>query len=151
MKRRLLRLVDNPHPHEERLPPRLSQWLIQSLTRWTATYAILQGIAIILGGRQRWVAKALQVALSVPGAPTSWGIVLALFGVIVLWCTFNYKPRLALLGMLGIGAWAFFFALALIPAVIEPNSRITSTGIGTYIYVGVGACLLGYAYLKAVP
>ena len=134
-----------------RLSPDLSQWTVQSLTRLTATYAILQGCGIVLGGRDRWGSQALRIALAVPGAPASWGWVLLGLGVLALALTFHRRSRGVLFAMLGIASWSMFFAVALTPTVVENGSRVATTGPLTYAFIAVTACVLGMAYRRSRP
>lgn len=131
------------------LSPSLSQWTVQALTRLTATYAIAQGAGIVIGGRHRWGSPALRLALSVPGAPASWGIVLFLFGGVALALTFARHPKLVVWPMLAIASWSFFFALALAPSIIQAGSHVATTGAPTYAFVAVTACVLGIAYRRS--
>jgi hypothetical protein len=133
---------------ELRLDARLAQWVVQALTRLLATYAILQGVFIVLGGRERWTGRSLATALLLPGAPASWGVVLAFFGVLCLLGTFTTRMTLTAAGAFGIGAWSIFFAASqLITFFQAPN--VPTTGIFTYSHLAVSACVLAWLYWKS--
>ena len=134
-----------------RLAPDLAQWTVQALTRLTATYAVVQGAGIIIGGPDRWGSRALRVALSVPGAPASWGWALLGLGILTLALTFYNRHRLVLVSMFGIATWSMFFAVSLTPSVLEQGSRVATTGPLTYGFIAVAACVLGVAYRQSGP
>lgn len=134
-------------PHR-RIDPAAAQWLIQSLTRMLATYAVIQGVGIILGGSARWEGNpALAAALSFPGAPASWGFVLGGCGLVTLTGTF-VSARAARYGASGISAWSLFFALTLAQNVID-SPKASTTGPGTYAFLGFTAAFLAVAYRNA--
>lgn len=133
---------------ERRLPPDLAQWVVQALSRLLATFAILQGAAIILGGRDRWQGSGFTVAMTVPGAPATWGWALLGFGAAALWATWAPKRRVAAVALTGIGAWCLFFAGSFVKVVLDiPNAP--TTGIFTYGFMAVFACVLAVAYRRS--
>jgi hypothetical protein len=113
-----------------------------------ATYAIFQGVVICLGGSERWRGAALAVAMQVPGAPATWGVALAIFGVLALGGTFLVKMHLTSGSLWLIGAWCMFFALSQFLVVVK-DAHAGTTGVGTYGVLAVTAYVLAYAYRKA--
>jgi len=132
----------------QRLDPHVAQWVVQAATRLTSTFAIVQGVAIVGGGPARWQGPAFATALTVPGAPGSWGVVLFLFGAAGLAGTFTYRERLVAAGMTGICAWCMFFAMSFVKTAHE-NSRAATTGIWAYGFICIVALLLAGAYLQS--
>jgi hypothetical protein len=134
------------------LNPQIARWMLQAITRLIGTYAILQGIVIIIGGRERWSGKSFAVALTVPGAPATWGVVLMLCGLLTLLGTFVRVrlagPRVALVGTMGIAAWCLFFAASLLLTALADH-RASTTGIGTYLLFAILAAILAVAYLHS--
>lgn len=128
-----------------RLDAAAAQYLMQLLTRLFATYAIVQGAGIILGGSQRWSSsKALATALALPGAPATWGALLLLAGALALYGTFR-SPRVTRIGCFGISVWSFCFALALVPNLVTSFTAST-TGVFVYGKDAIAAMVLAVAY-----
>ena len=136
--------------HEQRLNQQISQWTVQALTRLLATFAILQGVGIVLGGPTRWVGPAFALALSVPGAPATWGITLGALGAVALAGTFSARHSLTGLACVAIGAWSLFFAGSFL-ITAQCSSTAATTGIFAYGHLCVLACTLGVAYWKSAP
>lgn len=135
-------------PTELNLAPRLSQWAVQALTRLVATYAVIQGILIVTGGPKRWSSPGLAVAMSVPGAPASWGISLGIFGLITMCATFTYRQMLVAVGVFMIGVWCFFFCTASLLSVIRTPTTAT-TGVPTYTVLSIIAMTLAVIYYRS--
>jgi hypothetical protein len=135
-------------PTHRHLPDELSRWSVQALTRLFATYAIAQGVIIVMGGAERWRGAALAVAMQVPGAPATWGIALGVFGVLALGGTFLVRLRLTALALWLIGAWCMFFAISQLLVVVNEPTAAT-TGIGTYTVLAVAASVLAVTYRRA--
>lgn len=133
---------------ERRLQPDLAQWIVQALTRLLATYSLIQGAGIILGGPDRWQGKGLAVAMSVPGAPASWGWALTTLGVICLTATFKPAARTVALSLAGIGAWSFFFAITLAVTTAQ-TPTVATTGAPTYTLAAIIAGVLAVPYWKS--
>lgn len=133
---------------ERRLQPDLAQWVVQSLARLLATFAILQGGAIIVGGTDRWRGPSFAVALTVPGAPATWGWALAIFGALALYGTFHPRHRLTGWALAAIGAWCMFFAGSFV-IVLTQLEHAPTTGIFTYGFMAVFACILSVAYSRS--
>lgn len=133
---------------ERRLDARLSQWTVQTLTRLFGTYGIVQGFFIVLGGPQRWQSPGLSAAMSIPGAPGSWGVALMVLGAVALAGTFHPRMRVVLAGLLGIAAWDLFFAGTLAKVVLE-SPNVATTGVFVYSRDGIAACILAVAYWRS--
>lgn len=132
-----------------KLEPNLARWVIQALARLLATYALVQGVVIVMGGAQRWRGSALAIAMQVPGAPATWGIALGICGALALLGTFRARMLLTSAALSLIGAWCMFFAISqLIVVVRDPHAG--STGVGTYTVLAIIAAVLSVAYRKAI-
>jgi hypothetical protein len=139
------------HPmHERRLPPDLSQWVVQALSRLLATYAIFQGATIILGGPERWQGQAFITALTFPGAPASWGFALLTFGSLALAGTFTPRMRLTACALFLVGVWSLFFTITLAKTALEVPTAAT-TGVFVYGHMTVTACVLAVTYGRSRP
>jgi hypothetical protein len=133
------------------LSPHVSQWMVQAITRLVATYAIVQGLLIIIGGRHRWSAPSFSTAMTVPGAPASWGVALLVFGVLTLGGTFiltSLGTKLVAVGTSGTSAWCVFFAGSLAVAAWH-NPQASTMGVLTYVLFAVMAASLAVAYLHS--
>lgn len=97
---------------ELKINPRVAQVAVQMTARLIATFAIIQGVTIIIGGPHRWSGLSYSVALKAPGAPASWGIVLLLFGVAALAGSLLDRLELVTWGVFLTGLWCLFFALS---------------------------------------
>lgn len=135
---------------ERRLAPELSQWVVQSLSRLLATYAILQGLFIVIGGAARWSGKSLATALAFPGAPASWGLILFALGVIALACTFRPRMRAVAASLFAIAVWDLFFAVSLLITLLQEPTAPT-TGFFVYGHQAVLACVLAVTYVRSRP
>jgi len=130
------------------LHPQIAQWTVQALTRLLATFAIIQGVAIVVGGPGRWRGPSFTTALSVPGAPASWGIVLGVLGTVALLGTFTRHHTATGIAAIGIGAWSMFFATSFVITAARYEGAAT-TGIFTYGQLCVASVVLGVAYAKS--
>ena len=54
------------------------------VVRAIATWAIFQGLMLIIGGEARWTSPVYDVADLMPGAPLTWGIIVLVGGIIIL-------------------------------------------------------------------
>lgn len=133
---------------ERRLHPAVSQWILLSLTRLFATYAILQGAAIIVGGRDRWRGPSFATALEVPGAPESWGWALGVFGAVALYGTFRSLMATTALAMFLVGVWSTFFAGSFVVSLFRVENAATS-GIFTYGCMAVTSYVLAVGYWQS--
>jgi len=97
-------------PTEFELDEHGSQWVVQALARLLGTFAIIYGAFTVAGGKIRWSGPSFTTALTVPGAPATWGIFLACAGLVVIVATFARRRRVAVAGLGLIAAWAILFA-----------------------------------------
>lgn len=134
---------------ERNLDARLSQWIVQSLARLLATYAIFQGLFIIVGGADRWRGASLTTALAFPGAPASWGVILLACGVLTLAATFRPRMRVVSWALFAIAVWDLFFALSLLATLLRYPEAPT-TGVFVYGHQAVLACFLAFAYRRSL-
>jgi len=131
------------------IDPRIAQWTVQAFARLLATYAIVNGVHIILSGASRFSAISYETAMRVPGAPTSWGVILVIAGVIALFGTLTFRPSVACVGLWIGGVWSMFFAVTFIASFFKhPGGN--PTGMWAY---GLLCCLFyiaSAAYKMAV-
>lgn len=134
----------------QRLDATASKILVQMLARALALYGVVQGVGILLGGSGRWDGvPALELALAVPGAPPTWGVVILVLGVACMVGTYR-SVRVTKWACYGIGGWGVFFALSLIPVVLtEPHAA--TTGPPVYFLQAFVATAIGVAYRQARP
>jgi hypothetical protein len=121
--------------------------VVTATTRLMATFAAFQGLFIILGHKERWGSPALKTALQFPGAPESWGAVLMVCGLMALAGSLTRRWWLIRAGMLGIAIWCFFFASTFVYTAITDH-RAGTTGILTYVVIGLFCCLMAVAYKR---
>lgn len=126
----------------------VAQWVVQALTRLIATYAIGQGLGIIVGGRIRWSSAAYQDALTMPGAPGSWGVALFLIGIWTLAATFTRHHRNVTIAMAFLATWSGVFALFFASAAFGDHHAST-TPIWVYGKDAVGCAVLAAAYWQS--
>lgn len=92
-----------------------------------ATYSMLLGMLIIVGGPSRFSAIGYKTAMYVPGAPASWGIVLLVAGMLAFFGLKNRQYMVGAWGMFISGAWCFAFGGAfLISSIQYPNANLTA-------------------------
>lgn len=97
---------------ERRIDTYTAQWTTQALARLMCTFAIVQGVTIIVTGDERWASRSYATAMAVPGAPESWGYVLAGVGVTGLCASLLGRVTAVVLPLFLGGVWCAFFALA---------------------------------------
>lgn len=108
------------------------------LTLAMGLFAVALGVAIVVGHREAWSGPEYNTALQVPGAPESWGWVLAALGLFIIigkWA-FSHSRKLLLVGLVGCGLWYTFFALAFLDAHLS----IPGAGPGqaiTYLFIAL--------------
>lgn len=130
------------------LNPRLAQWIVQSIGRLLATFAILQGLNITFGGARRWGTDAFVIAMLVPGAPPTWGVVLLILGIIALVGSLKARFTPVVIGMLGGSVWCGFFALSFAISTLR-NENAATTGVWAYGAFAVLFALIAVAYKES--
>lgn len=132
-------------PPETTLDARIAQWTTQALARLLATFALLQGGNIIVGGRARWSAESFTIALTVPGAPPSWGWALALPGALALAGSLLARRTIVMVGLFAVGVWCAFFALSFAATALTSVTSAT-TGVFAYGTMAAAAITIAMAY-----
>ena len=130
---------------ELRINPRVAQAAVQMLARLIATFAIIQGLTIIIGGPHRWSGLSYSVALKAPGAPASWGIVLLLFGATALYGSLRDRLDVVAISTFLTGLWCFFFALSFATGAWLYRDANT-TAMWTYGLLTIICILIAAAY-----
>ena len=137
------------------IDPRIAQWTVQAFARLLATYGIANGVHIILSGSSRFTALSYETAMRVPGAPTSWGVVLVVAGLLTLFGSLTLRPRLAFAGLWIGGVWSLFFAVTFVVSYLKhPGGN--PTGMWAYgllcclYYIASAAYKMAVAPVKVV-
>jgi hypothetical protein len=118
--------VQRPRNTELVVDQHAAQWFVRTVTWATAVYAIGVGITILLGGTARFAGLSYQVALNTPGAPSSWGISIALVGLLMLVGSLTKRVRItAFAAMVGC-IWALLFTWAFLVAAVTHDSTNTT-------------------------
>jgi hypothetical protein len=111
--------------------------LLNSLTLVLGFWGVVLGTLTILGGGPRWRSPVFETALLLPGAPESWGVILATAGALLLvgWgVRHSGRPvgdYLVAAGYLGGFLWTGFFGFAL-GVVALHNPEVAMTASVTY-------------------
>ena len=131
-----------------KLNPFVARWVIQALGRLNLTFAIAIGLAIILGGRLRFSGPAYATALAYPGAPTSWGVIIGLTGLVGLMASITARVDIVRWSLYVVAVWSSFFAYSFIDsAVHSPVAGIT--GPFMYTQLAIQSIVLAVAHKKA--
>lgn len=119
-----------PRNTELTIDPHVAQWAIRVITRIFAIYAVVVGCAIVVGGAPRFAGVSYRVALSIPGAPATWGVVIAVAGLVALTGSLVGKPTLTGVGMAAAAIWSLLFASAFaLTAWQYPEANTTAVWI----------------------
>lgn len=136
-----------PKNTERTLDPHVAQWVVRTVTRIVSVYAIVIGVAIIIGGPARFGGVSYSVALALPGAPTTWGVIVAVGGAVSLLGTILGRAAIVAAGLLLQGLWSLMFASAFAIAMFNfPNAN--STGMWVYLSIALILFILGSAHLS---
>ena len=134
---------------ERLLRPDMSQWVVQALARWLCTYAVVQGVFVIAGGRKRWSGPSFETALMVPGAPASWGWAFLIVGLFGLCASLRARLRGTAVSLFGITIWFCFFAISLAKTAFD-NPNAATTGVITYGALAVVSAVLGAIHYTSI-
>ena len=133
--------MNRPHDTELALDAHVAQWGMRALVRALATYAVVIGVTILLGGRARFAGLSYEAALNTPGAPTSWGIWISMAGLVAITGTFLAKPRVVMIGTFFAALWCLLFASAFAIAALK-HDQANTTGMWTYLVLAVAFLVL---------
>jgi hypothetical protein len=128
--------MNRPHNTELVLDPHVAQWAVRFIARVGGLYAVVIGLGILFGGRTRFAAPAYQVALHVPGAPWSWGVLVLVSGLTITAGTLIAKPRVTAAGAFLGTIWALMFSAPFALALIRTETA-NSTGVWSYLFIAV--------------
>lgn len=118
--------MNRPQHTERVIDAVVAQWFVRCVTRLIAAYAVVVGVAILIGGPQRFAGLSYRVAIQTPGAPSSWGVAIILAGVLMLAGSLFAMPRIIALGALLGAIWAALFAWAFSVAAIRYDEANTT-------------------------
>lgn len=142
--------VNIPHETERVVDPHVAQWFVRTATLLFAAYAVFVGIAILVGGEQRWAGVSYQVALHTPGAPASWGFTILAAGCCVGLGAVTGRTRLTALGGLIGCIWATLFAVSFFVTSMQfPEAN--NTAFPAYAGIAVIFALIGGVNLVMDP
>ncbi len=128
--------------------PLVAQFTFVFATRILGAFACIQGLNIILGGKDRWTGQGYAVALLLPGAPPSWGVILLATGLISIMGSVIKKNTVAMAGLYLSAIWSAFFSLSFAIASVEYPLAGT-TGIWTYATLAFLYALFGVGHKES--
>lgn len=124
--------------------PDTAVWAIVALTRLAGSYALVLGVVFSVGGRDRMVGPSWQATLQVPGSPASWGVALAVIGVLILIGSLRVL-RLRVVCLWLSAVWHLFFAGSFLLPLIEGVRGAAVTGVIAYGLIAVIHVVLAVA------
>lgn len=104
-------------------------------------YSLVQGAGIVIGGAIRWTGPAYTYLRDTPGAPASWGWVLAFLGLALGLASLNKMWWVKAASLAGIATWSLGFAYGAQYATAHVHTAGT-TGGPVYILVAIMAAVL---------
>lgn len=104
--------MHRPRHTELVVDPHLAQWAVRLIVSVLGLLGVALGIAILIGGAERFSGISYRVALSLPGAPASWGFTVLVGGVLTILGTLLGRALVVSAGMLVAGFWCLLFSSA---------------------------------------
>jgi hypothetical protein len=115
------------------------RWAVQALVTTLGFGAATLGLAVYLGGMDRFGGAPFATARLVPGSPWTWGLVIGLAGVLTLVGAAMNSRRFLRTGLFIQAFWYLFFDISLIAAAVaDPHVPLT----GCVIYLMISAVVL---------
>ena len=142
--------MQHPHDTDRVIAPRLAQWYVRVTTMIWGVFGVGIGLAILIGGDERWSGISYEVAASTPGAPASWGVTILLAGVLILTGAISGRPRFTALGGLIGTSWGVLFAISFIVASIRYPAA-NNTAFWAYAAIATMFALSGAVSLVMDP
>lgn len=133
---------------ERKLNVREAQWAVQAMARGLMTIGLWLGIAIVVGGAQRWTSPSYEAALAYPYAPASWGWVIGLAALVGLLASLKGRLTMVSNALFVMAVWALFFAWSFIDTAIS-NPFAATTGIPIYLGLAVACLLIGSVHRRS--
>lgn len=130
---------------ELKINPRLAQNTVQLLGRMLSGFGILQGFFIIISDEGRWSGPSFELALTVPGAPPVWGVLLLGAGLVSLVGSLASRMTPVVVGMYAGALWSSIFAVTFGITAIQ-NQSASTTGVWAYSLIGVLYVLVATVY-----
>lgn len=109
-------------------------------------WAIVYGILTFIFGDALWQSRAYDLAHKIPVAPESWGAVLSIFGIMILYGQFRSKWTISSLGCWLTGVWCYLFAIFFLIDAIRRGEAFGLTG--TWIYLILGTLMINRGALS---
>ena len=132
------------------MDPRVAQWVARTITRVSSVYAVGVGVTIVAGGSTRFGGLSYAVAINTPGAPASWGVVIATAGLVMLTGSLLAKPRVIGFGALLAAMWSLMFAWAFaVSAVRFADANTTAPWSYGFLFLMFG--VLSGAHFASNP
>lgn len=121
---------------------RIPATLLSRVTIWLAGgYGLVQGVIICLSSPARWADPSFSTLRTMPGAPYTWGVSVALFGAIVLVGSLTRMWWVKAAGMVLLSSWCLVFGARSLSAIIlDPTA--STTGPATYFLLGLWVAIL---------
>lgn len=142
--------MNRPHETEKALDPHIAQWVVRLWTAFGAVYALFIGVSILLGGQNRFAAPAYQIALKVPGAPWTWGVIILVSGIVLSVGIMLGKTRITAAGAFLAMFWSLMFSVPFAVALVKTETA-NGTGVWSYLYIAVGFMLTAGAHYAQQP
>ena len=133
---------------ERKLNVREAQWAVQAMARGLMTIGLWLGVAIVVGGANRWTSASYEAALAYPYAPASWGWVIGLASLVGLVASLRGRLKLVSSALFVMAVWALFFAWSFIETAIG-NPYAATTGIPIYLGLAVACLLIGLVHRRS--
>ena len=135
---------------EHVMDPNIAQWVARTITRTSSVYALGVGATILAGGSDRFNGLSYAVAINTPGAPASWGVVIATAGLVMLTGSLLAKPRVIGFGALLAAMWSLMFAWAFaVSAVRFADANTTAPWSYGFLFLMFG--VLSGAHFASNP
>lgn len=142
--------MHRPHDTEQALDPHVAQWAWRLLTAVGSVYAVVIGVSILLGGKPRFTAPAYQIALRIPGAPWTWGIIILASGLLLAAGIFLGQARVIAAGGLFATLWSGMFSVPFAIA-LQQNKGANATGVWSYVFIAVVFMVITGIHLAMKP
>lgn len=109
-----------------------------SIWMW-AMIGIIYGVAVCLGGPERWSSAVYGTVSRVPGSPYVWGVIIATAGALTITGSLRLNMQLRDVGLWLYAAWLFFFGTGI--AISASTNRAVAYA-GTVLLFGIAVQLL---------
>lgn len=127
------------------ITPVVAREAITQMTWLLTAWAIIQGALTIAAGPERWSQPQYAAAMSVPAAPTSWGILLAGAGIIMGIALIGRHRALLATATIIAGFWNGALALFTLTAYLE-HPGVPLTSAANWSCLGIAYLIVAMAW-----